>query len=167
MGTHSYSLMDRFFVGSTTVYSALHLRFPVLIIPSDTQYRPVKKIALASNLKSIYEMPTHEIEFIVKTFDAELEIFYVGKDEKDINKHTVESLLLDHRLLTLDPQFYFIDDEDILKGITALARQHDVDLLLVIPRKHGLFHRSQSKDFIFYTSIPMMAVHENDVAAQA
>jgi len=166
MGTHSYSFLDHFFVGSTTIYAAKHLRYPVLIIPPNAKYKPVKKIALASDLKNIYEVPSHEIEAIVKSFNAALEIFYAGEDEKNISRNTVRSLLLDHRLINLDPQFYFIEDEDVLKGITSLTKEHDIDILMIIPKKHGPLHRSQSKDFIFNFSLPVMAIHENDFAEQ-
>ena len=167
MGTHSYSLLDRFFLGSTTLYSAKHLRYPVLVVPSNVQYKPIKKIALASDLKDIYETPAHEIELIVKYFDAKLEIFYVGKDQKSMDRNTLGSLLLDHRLVNLSPQFYFVEDEDILNGVMLLAKEHETDLLIIISKKHGPFHKSQSRDFVFYSDVPVMAVHEDDLVEQA
>ena len=168
MTTHSYSLLDRFFLGSTTVYSARHLRYPVLIIPPNVQYKPIKKIALASDMKDIYEVPIDEIETIIKTFNVgTFEVYYAGKNEKNINRHTVESLILDHRLLHLNPQFYFVEDEDIMRGITSLAEEHEADMLLIIPKKHGPFYKSRSKDFIFYSSLPLMAIHEDDFVQQA
>ena len=164
MGTHSYNLINRFFIGSTTLYSIKHLRYPVLVIPSNVQYKPVKKIALATDMKNIYEVPVHEIEMIVKYFNAELQIFYAGKDKQKINRNSLAGLLLDHRLENLYPQLYYMEDEDVLKGVLSLAEQHQTDLVMIIPKKHGLFHRSQSKDFIFYSDIPVMAIHEDDVA---
>jgi len=163
MGTHSYSFIDRFFIGSTTVYSAKHLHSPVLVVPADITYKPIKKIALASDLKDIYEMPAPEIEMIVQQFNARLEIFYAGKNREDINQHTVESLLLDHRLQNLNPHFYFIEAEDIMLGITSLAKKHAIDLLMIVPKKHGPFHKSQSKDFIIYSDVPVMAIHKEDI----
>jgi nucleotide-binding universal stress UspA family protein len=165
MGTHSYSLIDRVFIGSTTLYSVKHLRYPVLVIPSNVQYKPVKKIALASDMKNIYEVPAHEIEMIVKYFKAELQIFYAGKDRQQISRNSLAGLLLDHRLENLHPQLFYIEDEDVLKGVSSLAEKNQTDIVMIIPKKHGLFHRSQSKDFIFYSDIPVMAIHENDVAA--
>jgi nucleotide-binding universal stress UspA family protein len=166
MGTHSYSLLDRFLVGSTTLYSAKHLRYPVLVIPSNAIYKPIKKIALASDLKDIYEVPAHEIETIVKHFNAEFEVFYAVKNEKNLNRNTLNSLLLDHRLVNLDPQFYFVEDEDVMKGVESLAKEHNIDLVIIIPKKHGPFHKSQSRDFVFYADVPVMAIHENDLIHQ-
>jgi len=164
MGTHSYSLIDRFFIGSTTLYSIKHLRYPVLVVPSNVQYKPVKKIALASDMKNIYEVPAHEIEMIVKYFKAELQIFYAGKDKRQINRNSLSGLLLDHRLESLHPQLYYVEDEDVLKGVSSLVEKHQTDLVMIIPKKHGPLHRSQSKDFIFYSDVPIMAIHEDDVA---
>ncbi|MEP6683715.1 MAG: hypothetical protein ABJA35_10660 [Parafilimonas sp.] len=96
-----------------------------------------------------------------------LDIFYVSKNEKKVNKSSLASLMLDHRLLNLDPEFYFIQDEDIMKGVISLAEKHQTALLIIIPKKHGPFHKSQSKDFIFYSSVPVIAIHENDFAQQS
>jgi nucleotide-binding universal stress UspA family protein len=167
MGTHSSDLLDRFFVGSTTLYSARHLRYPVVVVPPYTQYAPVKKIALASDLKDIYDVPVHEIEMIVKAFNAGLEIFYIGKDQKTINRNAVVSLMLNNRLTALEPELHLIEDEDVLKGVESLVKAHNIDLLIIIPKKHIAFHKSKSRDFIFYSRLPVMSIHENDVAEYA
>ena len=110
MATHTTALIDRFFLGSTTVYSARHLRYPVIIVPHNAQYKTIKKVGLASDLRDIYEAPAHEIESIVKLFNAELEVFYAAKNGKDINRNAVGSILLDHRLLNLNPKFHFVQN---------------------------------------------------------
>lgn len=167
IATHSTSVLDRFFLGSTTVYSVKHLRYPVIVVPHNIEYQAIKRIALASDLKDIYNVPAEEIETIVKLFNAELEVFYAAKNEKVINRDSVGSLLLDHRLLALDPRFHVAKNKDIMMGITDLAKEHNVDLLIIIPKKHGPFHKSQSKDFVFYSDVPLMAIHENDLVPES
>ncbi|MEP6683713.1 MAG: universal stress protein [Parafilimonas sp.] len=163
MGTHSDSFLDHFFIGSTTSYSAKHLRNPVLIIPPNTKYKAVKEIALAADLKDIYELPVNEIEMIVKLFNARLKIFYAGKDEKAINKISLGGLAVDHRLQNINPEFYFVQDKNIMQGIASLAEKHNADLLIVVSKKHGIFHKSKSRDFIFNSTVPLMVIHENDL----
>jgi nucleotide-binding universal stress UspA family protein len=167
MGTHSSDFLDRFFIGSTTLYSAQHLRYPVMVVPPHAQYAPVKKIALASDLKDIYDVPVHEIETIIKTFNARLEIFYIGKDQKTINRNAVSSLMLNNRLTALNPELHLVEDEDVLKGIESSVKALNIDLLVIIPKKHIAFHKSKSRDFIFYSDLPVMAIHEDDVAEHA
>jgi nucleotide-binding universal stress UspA family protein len=164
MSSHSTDLLDRFFIGSTTLYSAKNLRFPVLVIPHHAQYKPIKKIALASDLKDIYDVPVHEIETIIKCFNAELDIFYIGKDQKTLNRNTLATLMLDHRLVSLNPKFHLIKDEDLLKGVDTLTETEHTDLLVIIPKKHAMFHKSKSRELIFNAHLPVMAIHENDVA---
>ena len=166
MGTHSSSILDRFFLGSATVYTVKHLHYPVIVVPADAKYKSIKKIALASDLQNIYKIPVQEMETIVNLFKAEFEIVFVAKNKNDINKNSVQSLILDHRLVNLNPQFHFIENKDVLQGVTSIAKQHNIDLLIIIPKNHGPFHKSQSKDFIFYSPIPLMAIHEHDVEVQ-
>ena len=164
MGTHASSILDRFFLESTAVYSARHIPFPVLVVPGGVNYTPIRKIALATDLKDIYDLSVHEIETIVNTFHASFEVYYVGKNEKDIDKGAVEKLSLYHHLSRLNPEFYFIENEDVELGISLLAEKNRADLVLFIPKKHGPFHKSQSKELIFYSLVPVMAIHENDFA---
>ncbi|SFP80784.1 universal stress protein [Parafilimonas terrae] len=167
IATHSSSVLDRFFLGSTTVYSAKHLRYPVIVVPHNAKYQTIKKIALATDLKGVYDVPAEEIESIVRLFNAELEVFHAAKNENVINRNSVDNLLLDHRLLTLSPRFHVVKNKDIMRGITDLAKEYNIDLLIIIPKKHGPFHKSQSKDFIFYTDVPLMAIHENDLVPKS
>jgi hypothetical protein len=167
MGTHTSGLLDRLFLRSTTLYSAKHLRYPVIIVPHDAQYQPIKKIALASDLKDTANMPAHEITTIVKLFNAAFELFYAAKKEHAADPGAIESLLQDYRSLGVNPQVHVAENEDVLMSINDLVKECDVQLLIIIPKKHGLFHRSQSKDFIFYADVPVMAIHEDDLVAKS
>ena len=112
-------------------------------------------------------MPAEEIEMIVRLFNAELEVFHTAKNEKVTSRDSVNSLLLDHRLLTLNPRFHVVQSKDILMSITDLAKEYNIDLLIIIPKQHGPFHKSQSKDFVFYAGVPLMAIHENDLVTES
>lgn len=136
-------------------------------MPHDAVYKPLKKIAFASDLKDIYEIPVPEIETIVKLFNAKLEIFYSGKNENVINRNAINNLLLNHRLAHLDPQFYSIENDHVWNGITTMAEEHAIDMLIILSKKHGLFHKSQTKDFVFYPKVPVMVIHEDDLAAKS
>ena len=57
-------------------------------------------------------------------------------------------------------------NNDTIIGIADLVKEHNIDLLIIMPKKHGPFHKSQSKDFIFYTDVPLMAIHENDLVPE-
>ncbi|MFT4153841.1 universal stress protein [Parafilimonas sp.] len=161
MATNSHSAFERFFEGSTTGYASRHLHFPVIVVPATAQYKPVNKIALASDLKNLDAMPAHEIETIVKSFSAELEIFHVSKQWQAANDNSV-SELFEQLLPNISFKFYCTQNDDILTAISSLNRAHDIDMLIVIPGKQNLFHKSQSGNFIFNGHIPTIALHAND-----
>ena len=162
MGTHSYGALDRFLLGSKTLFSARHLNYPVLVVPPNAEFKPFKRIALASDLKDVYRVPVHEIEMLVKHFDAGLDIYYAGKNQDEMSRHTLGDMLLEGKLEHLNAKFHFIENKDVMKGVSSLARKNNTDLLIIIPKKHGLFHKSQSKDFILYSEVPVLAIHEDD-----
>lgn len=164
MGTHTSRVLDRFFLGSTTVYSAKHLPCPVVVVPGGINYTPIRKIALATDLKDVYDLSLHEIETIVNTFHASLEVYHVGKNEKDIEKASTQKLSLYRRLRQFSPEFYFVENEDIELGVSLLAERNRADLVLFVPKKHRPFHKSQSKEFIFYSVVPVMAIHQGELA---
>ena len=161
MGTHTHGTLERFFLGSTTVYSTRHLECPVLIVPEGATYKPIRKVGLASDMKYIYSVPLNQIESILNAFGASLEVFHVNRKPKNIEKDSVESILLKQRLLALNPRFSTINDQDVEHGVEALAKKNDTDLIVVIPRSHGFFHKAQSSEFVFRSSVPVMAIHES------
>ena len=166
MSSHNSKLLHNFLPGSTTVYTAKHVCFPVIVVPHDAIYKPFKKIAFATDLKDIYEIPVAEIETVVKLFNATLEIFYVGRNENIMNRHAINNLLLNQRMEHLKPQYYNVEDDNVYRGITELVKKHAIDLLIILSKKHGPFHKSQTKDFVFYSNVPVMVIHENDIAAK-
>jgi len=161
MGTHTHGTLERFFLGSTTVYSTRHLECPVLIVPEGAAYKPIRKVGLASDMKYIYSVPLNQIESVLNAFGASLDVFHVNRKPKNIQKDSVESILLKQRLLALNPRFSTINDEDVEHGVEALAKKSDTDLIVVIPRSHRFLHKAQSSEFIFRSSLPVMAIHES------
>ncbi|HYK47594.1 MAG TPA: universal stress protein [Parafilimonas sp.] len=161
MGTHTHGTLQRFLLGSTALYSTRHLEWPVLIVPEDDTYKPIRKIGLASDMKYIYSVPLNQIASILDAFGASLDVFHVNRRARNIEKDSVESILLKQRLLALNPRFSTINDEDVEHGVEALAKKNDTDLIVVIPRSHGLFHKAQSAEFVFRSSLPVMAIHES------
>ena len=61
MATHGASAKTQFFMESITVHLARHLKYPVIVVPENIQYRQVKKIVLASDLKNIDEFPAEKV----------------------------------------------------------------------------------------------------------
>lgn len=160
MGTHGKGVVESVFIESTTVYLAKHFKYPVMVIPEDVSFRPIKKVALASDMKNIYDLPFDQIKLLVETFNASLDVVHVDKTGKGGARHFIRISLLSHYLRDLKPHFHFVKSDDTEKGVSRFAEENNIDVVLVQPKKHGLFHRSDSRRFIFYSPVPVVAIHE-------
>ncbi len=166
MGTHGGSGVERLLLGSTTLQTIRHNRWPVLVIPPGTGYHAIKKIGLACDFKDVVDsMPIAFITKMVVAFGADLHVLNVEENKRTTQNETaLESAYLDTLLHPVKPKYHFLVHENVVEGITRFSEINNLDLLIVVPKKHsgleGLFHRSQSSGMVTKAHIPVMAVHE-------
>jgi len=166
MGMHGKGGVETMVFGSTTLNAMHHLRVPVMIIPAGSSFRPVLKIGLACDLKRVEAtMPGKEIRAVVKEFGAELHVLNVDKRFEHFAPEGREQTTVLHTMLAgLDPRYHFIHKDNIEESLDDFAQRHQMDFLIVVPKKHGfpegLFHKSCSKKLAEHAHVPVMAIHE-------
>jgi K+-sensing histidine kinase KdpD len=109
--------------------------------------------------------PLPYIKQIVKTFHAELHVLNVDYEDRQFKGEQVEESFLLHSMLEdLNPQYHFIDNQDVEDGINEFADKNNLDLLITIPKKHklleGLFKKSHTRKLVFDSHVPILCVHE-------
>ena len=164
MGSQGSTGAKRFFLGSNAVYTAKHLPWPVITVPPDVSFTSIKKIGLACDFENVVDtIPVDEINRLVKDFQASLHILNTGKGKEFKPEMIQESAFLQEMILTLEPTYHFIRHENTDEGIMDFAEENHIDLLLVIPKRHGminsLLNRSHSKQLVLHSHIPVMAIH--------
>ncbi|MBW8685867.1 universal stress protein [Chitinophaga rhizophila] len=166
MGTTGGSQLEEILIGSNTIDVVKHTSCPVLIIPAEVTFRPVRKIVFACDFKKVgTSTPVYPLKRLLSVFQAELHVLNIDKDGKGLSTETPEaSLLLDTLLEGYHPKYHFIDHSNVVEGIMEFADREKADLILTIPRKHGLFEsifkRSRTAQLAFHTHIPLLAIHE-------
>jgi len=167
MGTQGAGAVERFIFGSSTIGAMKHLDWPLMVIPPDAQFKQIRKIGLACDMKKVEKTtPVDEIKSIVKDFGASLVVIHVntGDDYKYGPAIVDQSFLLQEMLEELHPSYRFLDGDDIEENLGEVVKQGNVDLLIVIPKKHNvinrIFHKSQTKQIAMHTHVPIMALHE-------
>ena len=72
--------------------------------------------------------------------------------------------VLQAHLEDVDTRYYTMADLHIVQAIGAFVEEQHIDLLVVRPRKHGiwynLFHKSYAKELAKLNLIPVMALHD-------
>jgi nucleotide-binding universal stress UspA family protein len=166
MGSRGSTGLERMLMGSTTLAVVKHLRHPVIVVPPGTAYKQIKKIGLACDFKDVAEtIPAEYIRNIVHEFRAELYVLNVNAEGEHYDKNTpLESAWLDSLLGDIKPNYYFLQRDDIVEGINEFSENHNLDVIMVIPKKHNLldkiFHKSRSKELVRNAHIPIVSIHE-------
>jgi hypothetical protein len=101
----------------------------------------------------------------MKDFNATLHILNTGK-QRDFDTDIVfESGLLNEMLGPVTPKYHFITSENIDKGIIDFAEKNNIELLIVLPKRHGLLekilHKSLTKQLVLHSHVPLMALHNS------
>ncbi|ACU58000.1 universal stress protein [Chitinophaga pinensis] len=166
MGTTGGSQLEEILIGSNTIDVVKHTSCPVMIIPSNVSFQPIKRIVFACDFKKVGTgTPIYPLKRLLNVFQGELHVLNIDKEGKGLASDTPEaSLLLDTLLEGLHPKYHFIDHSNVVQGIMEFADREKADLIITIPRKHGLFEsifkRSRTAQLAFHTHIPMLAIHE-------
>jgi nucleotide-binding universal stress UspA family protein len=150
----------------TDTLSALtQLPIPVLAVPRDVAYKPIEQISFASIPGNLYGASSIEsIKKLVKYTGAKLHVVSVVPLQHDEQKELEAEAALHKQLEELGTVYHKINGPHIVQAIGHFVEEQHIDLLVVRPRKHGiwynLFHKSYSRELAKLNLIPVMALHD-------
>lgn len=155
VGKHGATGVERFLFGSTTLSLIRHLHYPVISVPEATAFE-LTNIALAAD-NSDLSSQENKIRDIVQTLKARLHIVHVQESGK-------ETPGLKNLLPDLHPVYKTIQNHEFITGIENYVRTNAIDLLLILPHKHGaierLFFKTHTAELIEKLRIPIMSIPE-------
>jgi nucleotide-binding universal stress UspA family protein len=167
MGAESASAFERFLLGRKTIAAMNHITWPIIVVPPDAKFKSIRKIGLACDFRKVVDtIPFKEIKSLVKDTKAELHVLHVSTETgADYSAETIEeSGWLQEILDELKPKYDFIKGKDIEAKLGEFAEKNNLDLLIVIPKKHDLlgklFQQSHSRNLVLHTHVPVMSIHE-------
>ncbi len=164
MGITGGSKVEEALIGSNTISVAKHVTVPVFIVPSGATYKRINKVVLACDFRKVVDtMPVTAIKNLLDVTEAELHILNVSAKETKSDE-AFESLMLDTLFQGYSPKYHFIHDTHFAEAINHFADENAIDLIITIPKKHGLFdglfRKSHTKSLAFHSHVPLMVIHE-------
>ena len=167
MGITGATRLEQIFMGSNALNVVNLGVCPVIIVPPDAVFKPVKKVLFACDFKNVSStIPFSPVKSVLNTFKPTLLIVNVDTDHyvEVTDEYKSQRAILETRLEEFNPEFYFIRMYDFQDSISSFASDRDVDLILTIPKKHnfltGLFKTSHTKKLAYHSHVPLLAVHE-------
>ncbi len=164
-GSQGASASDYRFFGSQTVLAMKKLQWPVIAVPPGVKFGDIKRIGVACDFQNVVaNTPVDEIKNLVSDFNAELHILNTNRKKEHDSDMVFESGLLMEMLTPLNHEYHFITTEDIDEGIINFCELNNIDLLIVMPKRHNLLdrllHKSHTKQLVLHSHFPVMALHE-------
>jgi hypothetical protein len=168
MGIKPGMTFQRGLMGSTLFHTMNHIGYPLLIIPENFHFTPVREIGFACDLENIEEsLPFESMKEWLSLFQARLHIVYVTVNNKQFTSSQLsETISLQNHFGSFDPQFHFLEGSNLENELNHFANLHKLDLLIIMPRTYGLFklfHKKHSKNLITHNQIPVLSIHDLSV----
>lgn len=165
MGLSASGRISEFVFGSISTDVVRNTQTPVIIVPESCQFKEVRKIAFASDLKMECDMTMHEpLKDIVDTFRSSIAILNVVKEQSDrIGKDDgVSGRRIEKYFENREHIYHFLENNDIIAGISEFIVTHQVDIVTMIPQKHNLIERifkeSNTKRMAFHVDVPLLTL---------
>jgi nucleotide-binding universal stress UspA family protein len=167
MGSSGKSAFEHILFGSNTLKTAATKACPVLIIPPQAPFRPVKNVMLTSDFKNTaITTPSVPIKNILNQFKPTLHVINVDKDHYISLTENYEKEKQDLKKMFdgYNPEFYFMRLYEIDEAVNMFAEDKDIDMIIAIQKNHsfieGLFHTSRTKKLSLHSKVPFLIIHE-------
>lgn len=154
---------ERLLFGSNALFAIKHLHYPLLIIPEGTKFNSIQKIVLACDLTDCGKtIPVDYLKELQHVFNASLDVLNVNTKKIEQLKSSTEFASLKDLLRDLYPTYHFNIGNTVEEGINKFLEENNADLLLLLPKKHGMFgfHKSHTKKMALNAELPVMTIHE-------
>lgn len=154
-------------IGSNTILAMRTISFPLIVVPKKGIFKPVEKICFACDLRNVANStPLLAIKAFAKLFNAQVNILNIDFENRHYNANTPAELeVLNIMFDSLDTKFHFIENENMQDAINDFIEQHKMDMLIMLPKKHSflesLFKKSQTKEMLYQSHIPILALHHS------
>lgn len=164
LGSQGTTAAERAVFGGHTVYTMKYLSWPVITVPPNVQFSSIKNIGIACDLKNVRQtVPVTEIMQLARLFNAHIHVLNTGKEGNFNPDIIAQSTALTHMFADITPAYHFITSNDTDEGIMHFAEENNIDLLIVIPRHHGLvdklIHRSHTRQMVLHSAVPVLSLH--------
>jgi nucleotide-binding universal stress UspA family protein len=167
MGITGKSAIAQVFFGSNTLKMAERKVCPVLIIPENAIFSPIKNVMLTSDFKNtLNTTPSVPIKDFLNIFKPQLHIVNVDNEHyiSLTENYETEKQELKKMFADYNPEFYFMRLFDVDEAINLFAESRNIDLIIAVQKNSSfigkLLNGSRTKTLTYHSKMPIMIMHE-------
>lgn len=167
MGITGKSAIAQVLFGSNTLKMAERKICPVLIVPENAPFKPVKNVMLTSDFKNtIDSTPSVPIMKFLDMVKAQLHIVNVDSEHyiSLTEGYEKEKQNLKKMFAAYNPEFYFMRLYDVDEAISLFAESRNIDLIIAIRKNQSFITKmlssSRTKSLTYQSNLPILIMHE-------
>lgn len=153
-------------VGTLMSEVVMNSKSLVLIIPENKKLSEgIRNITFTTRFREKDKKALNKCLEFTEIFGAKVNCLYIKTSKSDISKATIEeweALYSDKNV-----EFHIIESNEVNQPILKYIEQNNSDLLAVLTYKKNffeeLFRGSVTQKLSYYTSIPVLVIHESDL----
>jgi nucleotide-binding universal stress UspA family protein len=165
MGTKGASGLKETFMGSTTASVIANSTVPVLGIPAEAEYHPIKNIAFTTQYNDKDNHALVQALEIANKYNAATHCVYI--ENKDNGADVAHTKIEEWKQLYANQNidFYTLHDDNVEHAMLDFMEKQQIDLVIMRTHKRsffeGLFHKSLTKKMAYHTKVPLLVFHED------
>jgi len=162
---HGNKIMKNLF-GSTAVSVSKKIEMPLIIVPPEAKYKKIMNVAYACDYDKEIEHNSAliQIKYINTLLGSNLHILHVIPEGHDLDSDEAEvDTYVEHKLVNSAHKTFVITDNDVSEGLLYFIKSHDIDMVIMEPKKHNIFHNlfypSITNEMAFFSPVPVLTMH--------
>ena len=153
-------------VGSTSVSVSKKIEAPLIIVPPHVKYKKIESLAYASVYDEDIETNTalSKVRDLNLLFNSTLSVLHVIPENHSLNEtESFADNFVESKLSKTEHQTYIITENKVSVGILDFVKYHQIDMIIVEPKKHSIFHAlfypSITNELAFKSPVPVLTIH--------
>lgn len=164
MGTKGASGLEEILIGSNAASVIQNSNKPVLIIPPQSEVKPINRIVFACDLDpKVKEQPLQRLGRFALLNGASVDLVHVQNENTSAPKAGSRDFYSTN-LGGVPHEFSILNAENVEEAITKEAEKENADVVAAISKRYnfieGLFHRSMTSKLAYHTRLPLLVLHE-------
>lgn len=162
MGTAGSTGWEAFLIGSNTGAVVTAVDVPVLSVPIDAEFTPIKTIGFTTRFRDKDKKALRQVIKIAKKSNAVVKCLYVKTSKSDVTDETINQWKNEFGNESID--FLIADSDNVKETILDFISNKNIDILAMITHKRNffseLFQPSLTQKFSNISTVPVLALHE-------
>lgn len=166
VGTKGADGFDKFIIGSNASDLIRSVNCPLLIVPETHKFIKIRTIGFAADFERMKNNAIAKpLDSLLQDKDTQLVVVNVRKEgekldlEKGAARLNLQALFKDKKFMVSN-----IENDNVVEGINNFGKDYDIDLLVMVARKHGffesIFRKSITKEIAMMGELPLIIINE-------